>query len=348
MRNNYLYKITTLLLVLIFFSSCEKEDWTYSGKQLYEFSAQKNNQEVKSNLLFKENSQLGVDSVCIQIIKPSDTEIVVNYEIIDEIYYLKDKDKYVSEVPAGTDPKWVDTLYTDAVFGTDYEILNSNNSTFNATTNTGTVTIPKDDFFGFIEVELKVKSGKQFFIKLKDSQNAFANKPTGLFNYIIAPDKVFYLDDSFLTGLPDTWTTIDRDGDGYDWNFYKGAMTSDSYISGAALFPENYLVSPKIVLPSRVDNISLTFEVASGANSVWEEQYRVIASEEPITFDNCRDAQVVQDWTELKEINRSKNYTLETVDFTQFKGKTIYIAFVHGNCSDIYYINLRNVKLFSH
>ncbi len=336
------------MLALIVFNSCEKEDWTYNGQQLYEFSAQKNDQGVRSNLLFKENSRLGTDSVCIQIVKPSATEIVVNYEIIEKMYYLKDKDRYVSEVPAGTDPKWIDTLYTDAIYGTDYEILASAGSTFNETSKTGSVTIPKEGFFGFIEVNLKVKSGKQFFIKLTDSKDALANKPTGLFNYVIAPDRVFYLDESFLIGLPDTWYTIDRDGDGYDWNFYRGAMTSDSYASGDALFPENYLVSPEVVLPSRVDNISLTFEVSSGANGVWEEQYRVVVSEEPITFDNCRDALVVRDWTELKEINKSKNYTLETEDFSQFKGKTIYIAFVHGNCSDVYYINLRNVKLFSH
>lgn len=348
MKNNYIYKITIFLLALIVFNSCEKEDWTYTGKQLYEFSAQKNNQGVMSNLLFKENSKLGLDSVCIQIIKPSASEIVVNYKVVDKIYYLNDKDRYVTEVPAGTDVKWVDTLYNDAVYGTDYEILTSASSTFNATTKTGSVTIAKDKFFGFIEVDLKVKSGKQFFIMLTDSKDAMANKPTGLFSYVIAPDKVFYLDESFLTGLPASWSTIDRDGDGYDWNFYRGAMTSDSYASGDALFPENYLVSPKVVLPSRVDNISLTFELSSGANSVWEEQYRVVVSEVPITFDNCRDAQVVRDWTELKEINKGKNYTLESVDLSQFKGKTIYVAFVHGNCSDVYYINLRNVKLFSH
>ena len=349
MKNNYIYKITVLLLALIVFNSCEKEDWTYTGQQLYEFSAQKNNQEVMSNLLFKENSKVGLDSICVQIIKPSTTEIVVNYEIIDKVYYLNDKDRYVSEVPAGSDPKWVDTLFTDALHGTDYEIVTSAFSTFNATSKTGTITIPKDGFFGFIEVNLKVKSGKQFFIKLTDSKDAMANQPTGLFKYVIAPDKVFYIDDSFLSGLPSTWNTIDKDGDGYDWNFYNGAMTSDSYVSGVgAIHPENYLLAPKVTLPSRIDNVSLTFEIASGARSDYEEQYRVVVSEVPITSDNCRDAQIVRDWTELTELYKSKNYILETIDLSQFKGKTIYVAFVHGNCTDKYYINLRNIKLFSH
>lgn len=58
MRKNYIYKLTLLLVALIVFNSCEKEDWTYNGKQLYEFSAQKNNQEVKSNLLFKRTPRL--------------------------------------------------------------------------------------------------------------------------------------------------------------------------------------------------------------------------------------------------------------------------------------------------
>lgn len=349
MKNNYIYKTVILLTALVVFGACEKQDWTYSGPQFYEFSAQKNNQGVKSNLIFKENSKVGKDSVCVQIIKPSNGQITVNYEIVDKVYYLSDKDKYVAAVPQGTDPKWVDTLYSDAVYGTDYEIVTTTGARFTPATNKGSVTIAKDEFFGYIEVNLLVKSGKQFFILLNDSEEALANKPTGLMQYIISPDKVYYIDDSFLTGLPDTWTIIDKDGDGYNWNYYRQAMTSDSYVSGdGALNPENYLVSPAVTLPSRIDNVSFTFEVASGASGDYREQYRVVVSEEPMTLENCRDAVVVRDWTELTAIHASKNYTLETVDLSQFKGKTIYVAILHGNCTDQYYINIRNVKLFSH
>lgn len=350
MKKINLYMVLILFAVLLLNGSCQKEDWTYSGPQYYEFSAQKNNQAVKSNLIFKENSRIGLDSVCVQLIKNWNSEVVVNFEIVENAYYLKDKDKYTTVLPEGINGDRVDILNSNALYGTDYEIVQSASTKFDATTKKGSIVIPKGEYFGYIEIDLKQKSGTQFFIKLTDSRESdvLANLPTSLFNYVISPDKTTYLDNSFLTGLPADWTLIDKDGDGYNWDFYGGAMTSDSYLSSAgALTPENYLVSPAVTIPSRVSNLSLTFEVSSGASGAYREQYRVVVSEVPMTLSNCRDATVVRDWTELKAIHAKKNYTLETIDLTSFKGKTIYIGFVHGNCSDEYYINLRNVKLFS-
>jgi hypothetical protein len=53
-----------------------------------------------------------------------------------------------------------------------------------------------------------------------------ANKPTSILNYKIAPDKIYYFTEKFQTEIPDTWTLIDKDGDGYNWErFYKQAPT---------------------------------------------------------------------------------------------------------------------------
>jgi hypothetical protein len=345
MKNSIL-KITLLSLVAVFSLSCQKEDWTYKGPQYYEFSAYENHQGTISNILQKENSKIGLDSICIQIIKPADGDITVNYEIVERIYYLTDKDKYVVDIPEGTDISVIDTVYSTAVLGTDYEIVPATGQTFSSTTKSGSLVIPIGKYFGYIQVKMLRKSGTNFFVVLKDSPDTKANKPTSILNYKLAPDKIFYFEESFLDEIPDTWTLIDRDEDGYNWNYYDGAATSDSWLSGGvgAVTPENYLISPKIEVGNTTDVVLLTFEIAAGDTDYPEENYRVIISENPITFENCRQATIIRDWTELDETYG--DFKLQTIDISAYKGKDVYIGFVHGNCTDCYYILLRNVKVF--
>ena len=126
---NLLY-LTFIILVSSLLSGCEKEDRTYLGPQYYEFSAFENKQGTVSNILQKENNKIGLDSICIQLIKTSTASVTVNYEIVQKLYYLTDKDNYVEEVPAGTDIAFVDTVFSTAVQGVDYQIVTGNNSTF--------------------------------------------------------------------------------------------------------------------------------------------------------------------------------------------------------------------------
>lgn len=340
-----LINISFIILLAASFSGCQKEDWTYKGPQYYEFSAYENNQGTISNILEKENSKIGLDSICIQIIKPADGDITVNYEIVGRIFYLTDKDKYVEEIPEGTNLNVVDTFYTTAKLGEDYQIVTETNSTFSATAMTGTVAIPKGKYFGYIQVEMLKKAGKNFYVILKDSPDTKANKPTSILNYKLAPDRVFYFQETFLSEIPDTWTLIDKDGDGYEWNYYDGAATSDSYVSGdGALTPENYLISPLITIGSSTENVKLDFDLSVGDTDYPEENYRVIISESPITLANCQQATILRDWTALNETYG--DYKTESIDITAYKGKRVYIGFVHGNCTDQYYMLMRNVKVY--
>jgi len=338
--------ISFIILMAAFLSACQKEDWTYKGPQYYEFSAYENNQGTISNILQKENSKVGLDSICIQIIKPADGDITVNYEIVDELYYLTDKDKYVETVPEGTDISVVDTVFTTAVLGTDYEIVPASGEAFSQATMAGTLTIPQGEYFGYIQVRMLKKSGNNFYIVLKDSPDTKANKPTSILNYKIAPERVFYFQETFIDEIPETWTLLDKDGDGYNWNHYKGAATSDSYLSGGvgALTPENYMISPLISVGKTTDVVLLTFDVKAGDSDYPEENYRVIISESPITLANCRQATLLRDWTELDE--SYADYKTETIDITAYQGKSVYIGLVHGNCSDCYYILMKNVKVY--
>lgn len=338
--------ISFVLLLSALLSGCQKEDWTYQGPQYYEFSAFENNQKSVSNILQKENSRVGLDSICIQLISTSTYDVTVNYEIVQKLYYLTDKDKYVEEVPAGTSLSVVDTLFSTAVQGVDYQIVNSENSTFSTTTMKGTLTIPEGKYFGYIQVNMLKKSGKNFYVVLKDSPDTKANKPTSILNYKIAPDRIYYFTEKFQTEIPDTWTLIDKDGDGYNWEYYKSHATSDSYRGGGvgALTPENYLVSPLINIGNTTEQVLLTYDISAGDEDYPEENYRVVISESPITLANCRQATIIKDWTEL-DASYATDKT-ETIDITAYKGKSVYIGFVHGNCTDCYYIRLANVNVY--
>lgn len=345
-------KTKHILLVILFvlvLCSCQEEDFTYQGPQYYEFSAYEKGQSLMGSILEKENNTIGLDSICVQIIKQADNDIVVEYEIVEKIFLLKDKGKYVTQIPDGVPEEKVETIQSSAVYGIDYAIKSVDGAQFSESAKTGSLTIKKGEYMGYITVDMKVKSGTAFFVILKDSKDAKANKPTSILKYIISPDKAFYLNESFSESLPDSWTIIDKDGDGFNWVWYKGAMTSDSYLDDdGAVTPENYLISPKFTISGKAKNVVLKFDLAAGGKGAYEEQYRVIASESPITIENCRDAEIIRDWTKLTSEHRSKNFVTESIDMQKFIGKSIYIGFVHGNCTDEYYILLKNVTVYSY
>ncbi|HNY06236.1 MAG TPA: hypothetical protein PKL23_07295, partial [Candidatus Egerieousia sp.] len=93
--------IYLILMVAFVMSSCQKQDWTYKGPQYFEFSASENNQSTTSNIYQKENSKIGADSICIQLVAHSTSNVTVNYEVVKQLYYLTDEDKYVESVPSG-------------------------------------------------------------------------------------------------------------------------------------------------------------------------------------------------------------------------------------------------------
>jgi len=201
--------------------------------------------------------------------------------------------------------------------------------------------------------DLDLVLGKTYYVR------AFAQNAIGI-TYgneltVDVPDatnNTVLLDETFATDPFDRgWTEIDKDGDGYNWNFYDNppSITSDSWLDdGTTLTPENYLISPAVTVPADAQSVKLTFQVASGASkSDYEEHYQVIVSENEITIDNCRDATVLQDWTELTDANLGKTFTNVSVDLTAYKGKTVYIGIVHGDCTGMYYILVRNLKVFT-
>ncbi len=339
MKTIFLKSAILFAAVLALFS-CQKEDWTYKGPQYFEFSAYENGQTANNGVYSKENGEIGLDKVCVQLVKHSDSPVTVAFKIVPEVYFLKDESRLVSEVPAGKSMEQVDVLASTAEYGTEYEIVSGDGCTFSSSSMSGTLTIPAGEYFGYINVNMKVKSGNNFYIVLVDSQDTKANKPGSILNYQLMPDKIVYFEESFLEEIPSTFTLIDKDGDGYCWEWYDGEVTSDSWKSGGIgpLTPENYLVTPAIEIGSKMKTATVSFEV----RAKYDEGYKVVISTSPITEANCRDADVALDW-QVTEVN---DWVTVNVDISDYRGKTVYVALVHGNCTDQYYIRVKNLSVY--
>ena len=169
---------------------------------------------------------------------------------------------------------------------------------------------------------------------------------------------------SFNDGKLSGWTTIDADGDGYNWcssdsllgengyNGYKDGMLcamSQSFIDidQRPLHPDNYMVTPEKYLIT--ENSQLTFVVCAQDPGYPEEHYGVAVS----MLSNTNPADFTTIWEETIEDDDpikdepQTDWKLKTVDLSAYAGEEIYIAFRHFNCTDEYMICLDDVELTS-
>ncbi|WFE86762.1 choice-of-anchor J domain-containing protein [Parabacteroides chongii] len=340
------------LVILFLFSSCEKEDRTYQGPLFYEFSPSECGQSVLSNIFVKEAGKNGEDRLCVQLIKPADGAVRVNFRLADQLFYIKSTTEYLTELPDGyTSDQYI--VYTGTTtYGKDFEFGTGSNIEYDAKYQTGTITIPAGEMFGYIPLNILQRKGGSAYIILEDSEDARANRPTSILNLKLTAEKTFYFEESLTKELPSTWSLLDKDGDGLGWYYYAkwGLVISDSYDydTESALSPENYLITPAIVIPADATAPELMFDLAASATNAYQEKYKIIASESPLTLDNCRDADVLRDYTELTSAYSKQTFQTEHIDLSKYVGKTIYIGFVHGDCVDMESLILKNVVVYGY
>ena len=165
-------------------------------------------------------------------------------------------------------------------------------------------------------------------------------------------DKTVLFFEDFALGISDFgWTFIDMDGDGKGWTYYADdedqCARSRSYESGSALTPENYMVMPPIDLPADAMSLELSFLVAAAASSDFAESYAVLLSLQPVTKANCQSATVIKPLETLTAANRSWTFTDRSVDLTAYKGQTVYIIFVHKDCTDMASLLIDDIEVSS-
>ena len=182
----------------------------------------------------------------------------------------------------------------------------------------------------------------------------------------------FYSSDGFAydfedSKMPHGWTTIDADGDGWDWMLAEAYMapcyghngSTDMVISQSynpavgILHPDNYLVSEQVAFASG-SHFSF-YACAQDAN--WAAEHFGVFVSVGSNF-NPSDFQEVQSWTmtskgggrpiEGKASRDGGTRTQGTwyyydVDLSAYAGQFGYIAIRHYDCSDMFYLDVDDI-----
>ena len=170
----------------------------------------------------------------------------------------------------------------------------------------------------------------------------------------------------FESGTMQGWTTIDADGDGYNWNLHApdpqyvgdlGHDDSDYYVNSASwsnnvvLYPDNYLVSPQVALGG-----TITFWAAAQDADFPSDKFGVAVSTTSNT--NASAFTTLQSWTmtaksagvradhNTRSGNRASGSWYEfTVDLSAYAGQTGYVAIRHFDCSDWFIIDVDDITI---
>ena len=154
--------------------------------------------------------------------------------------------------------------------------------------------------------------------------------------------------EDFEDGLPSDWTTIDNDGDGYDWHstsnygsYYchsgRTIMVSASYDNDndIALTPDNWLITPRLEL--------------QGTMKVWVRALHPNYAREHFAIYLSTTGMDTSDFTTVlvpETTLTGTQYTAYTANLSAYAGQQGYIAIRHFNCSDMYEILLDDFGLF--
>ena len=139
----------------------------------------------------------------------------------------------------------------------------------------------------------------------------------------------------------DAWTTIDRDGDGYNWGLCtdnglsgQNSMVSESYLSGMGPFnPDNLLVSPQVTL--------------SGTLSMYAQNYSSYFSDRFAVY-VCV-GELAQDLSNMEKISGDlipdTHWTKYTFDLESYAGETGCIVIRHYDSFDMYWLYIDDISI---
>ena len=204
------------------------------------------------------------------------------------------------------------------------------------------------------------KAFKLFAIALTASAMMFAcdntddpNNPDNPGNNDQPGDPVL-IEENFDGGaMPSGWTNIDADADGYAWvhssdfgaitgnNASAGCVISQSYDNNyGPLTPNNYLVTPVVKIPN--GKYSVSWAVCGQDASYANEYYEVHVG----TVENGQFVSQKKIYSETVTAKAQGTWRTRTVELADFAGKEVAIAFRHCDVTDMFYLDLDDVKIF--
>ena len=149
---------------------------------------------------------------------------------------------------------------------------------------------------------------------------------------------------------------VDADGDGYNWNLdflrgytddngypnpqghngSDGMAGSASWYNQAVLTPDNWMMLPPIALPEG-SNWNLSWYEKGQDVEYFAEHYSVYVS---------TTGREVSDFTTAAYSgNTTNDWIGRNVDLSGYAGQTVYIAFRHHNCSDMFFLDIDDIKV---
>ena len=159
----------------------------------------------------------------------------------------------------------------------------------------------------------------------------------------------FDFENDYVEGRLVNWTTIDADGDSYNWtlspigegygrNGSDGVLMSYSYSNYSGILnPNNYLVSPKLTITS--SNHYLTFYAAALDESYPADHFGLAVS---TTGTNTSEFTMLQEWTMTAKQGGWHEYV---VDLDSYVGQEVYIAIRHFNSSNNFCLCIDDIFL---
>lgn len=164
------------------------------------------------------------------------------------------------------------------------------------------------------------------------------------------------LEEGFENGIPSTWSNFDVDGDGLAWLSDEGnfgdhggngqLVYSQSYDNNfGPLTPDNYLVTPTIHIPN-ASGYNLTYWVCGQDANYAAEHYAVyVGKVENGTFVANGNALLEETITAKSGAKAQGTWYQKTINLDAYKGQDVQIAFRHFDVTDMYFLNLDDVKV---
>ena len=146
------------------------------------------------------------------------------------------------------------------------------------------------------------------------------------------------------------FTFIDNDGDGFNWtitDYNTLAHTGNGFISSASydndshspLTPDNWMILPSFVIPSDSAEYFLSWYDKGQDPSYAAEFYSVYISTTGNTISDFTATTAVFSDTSTGE------WVKRTVNITAYAGQTINIAFRHHNVTDMFMLNIDDIRV---
>lgn len=171
---------------------------------------------------------------------------------------------------------------------------------------------------------------------------------------VSAGNEEVILSESFDNGvLPDGWSTIDNDGDGYAWDAGQsynsgswtnhtgaGCVSSASYRSDVgALSPDNWLITPALNIPTE-GVTTFSWWATAQDPSYPSEHYVMYVSAGSNTISDFLSNPVYEE-----TLTTGRDYQQHSIDLSAYAGQSVYVAFRHNDCYDMFWLNIDDVTL---